>query len=231
VTAPWHGIVPEADLAACGLGPDAAPRQPSVGRRPGLLVVDMTEAFLEERYATAAGPTGWDAVAATRKLLDAARAAGAPVYFTIGYHGELPPPVRGRWRSGAGTAAAVPGAAANRVVDALAPQPGELVVDKQGRPSAFFGTPLAPILVHDGVDTLVVAGVTTSGCVRATVVDAFQNNFHVLVAYECTADRSAISHAVSLFDIHTRYGDVVDLAAARSALAGAREAVPANRGV
>jgi maleamate amidohydrolase len=85
------------------------------------------------------------------------------------------------------------------------------VINKGSKPSGFFGTPLASYLVHAGVDTVIVTGMTTSGCVRATVLDAFQNNFHVIIPHECSADRSQISHKVNLFDMHMKYADVISL--------------------
>ncbi len=82
----------------------------------------------------------------------------------------------------------------------------------KSKPSAFFGTPLASMLTYLGVDTLVVTGMVTSGCVRATVVDAFSHNYRVVVPIECVADRSATSHQVNLFDMDMKYADVLPLA-------------------
>jgi maleamate amidohydrolase len=96
-------------------------------------------------------------------------------------------------------------------VPALAPAEGEIVINKGGKPSGFFGTALASYLIDAGADTVIVTGMTTSGCVRATVLDAFQYNFNVVVPFECAADRSQISHRVSLFDLHMKYADVVSL--------------------
>ena len=94
---------------------------------------------------------------------------------------------------------------------AIAPQPRELVIRKH-KPSAFFGTPLASFLVQLGVDSLLLAGTTTSGCVRATAVDAFSQNYRVAVVEEGCFDRGQASHALSLFDLHAKYADVVSLA-------------------
>jgi nicotinamidase-related amidase len=99
-------------------------------------------------------------------------------------------------------------------------RPTDLVVVKKGA-SAFFGTPVAAALVAQGVDTLVVCGATTSGCVRATVVDAVQNGFHVLVPEPAVGDRAAGPHAANLYDINEKYGDVVDLEDAAAYLASA----------
>jgi nicotinamidase-related amidase len=92
----------------------------------------------------------------------------------------------------------------------VAPLDGDILLPKK-HPSAFFGTPLVSYLINLGIDTLVVAGCSTSGCVRATVVDAFSYNFRVVVPQDCVYDRSAISHAVNLFDMASKYADVAPL--------------------
>ena len=89
----------------------------------------------------------------------------------------------------------------------IAPRPGDVLIPKK-HPSAFFATPLVSHLIDLGVDTLVVTGCTTSGCVRGSVVDAFAYNFRVLVPSDCVYDRSATSHAVNLFDMASKYADV-----------------------
>lgn len=98
---------------------------------------------------------------------------------------------------------------AGQVVPELAPRPGELVVRKN-QASAFFGTNLAPWLVQQGADTVVVAGCTTSGCVRASVVDAISYNFRPIVVRDCVGDRAAAPHAANLFDMGQKYADVLD---------------------
>ena len=97
------------------------------------------------------------------------------------------------------------------IVDEIAPVAGEVVIDKGSKPSGFFGTQLASLLIYEGVDTCIVTGMTTSGCVRATVLDAFQYNFNVVIPHEACADRSQLSHAVSLYDMHMKYADVVSV--------------------
>jgi maleamate amidohydrolase len=95
----------------------------------------------------------------------------------------------------------------------IAPRDGDIVIRKD-KPSVFFGTPLMSYLHELQVDTLLVAGTTTSGCVRATVVDAFSYNFKVVVVEECVFDRGQASHKVNLFDMQAKYADVVPLEAA-----------------
>ena len=90
------------------------------------------------------------------------------------------------------------------------PQPGDVVITKQ-RASAFYGTPLLAHLTRLGIQTVIVCGESTSGCVRASAVDAYSNGFHVVLVEECCFDRSLISHKVNLFDMHHKYADVLHL--------------------
>ena len=96
----------------------------------------------------------------------------------------------------------------NDIVDEIAPAPQDIVVLKQ-KPSGFFGTNMLSYLVLLGCDSVIVTGTTTSGCVRATVLDAFSNNFHVALAEEGCFDRSQSSHAINLCDMNAKYADVV----------------------
>jgi maleamate amidohydrolase len=101
----------------------------------------------------------------------------------------------------------------------IAPDDAAILLPKK-HPSAFFGTPLASYLVDLGVDTLVVTGCTTSGCVRGTVVDGFAFNWRILVPHDAVYDRSATSHAVNLFDMNAKYAEVTDTEAALAQLGG-----------
>lgn len=179
------------------------------GARPAVVVVDFSHGFTDPSYPTGADMTG--PVLATARLLEGARAAGAPVVFTtIAYDpGQVDTLT---WlRKARGMAALTAGSRLVEIDERLDPRPDEHLVVKTGA-SAFFGTGLATYLVSRGVDTLLVTGATTSGCVRATVVDAVQYGFPTLVPQDCVADRAAGPHAASLFDIDEKYGDVVDLA-------------------
>src|SRR5262249_31688459 len=106
----------------------------------------------------------------------------------------------------------------NQIVDEIAPEPEDIVVLKQ-KPSGFFGTNLLSYLVLLGCDSVIVTGTTTSGCVRATVLDAFSNNFRVIVAEEACFDRSQASHAINLCDMQAKYADVVPVEEVRRYLA------------
>jgi nicotinamidase-related amidase len=179
------------------------------GVRPAVVVIDFSYGFTDPAY-----PTGTDMTApvlATVRMLEVAREAGVPIVFTtIAYD---PAQVTGlTWlRKATGMAALTSGSRLVEIDDRLDPRPDEHLVVKTGA-SAFFGTALATYLTSLGVDTVVVAGATTSGCVRATVVDAVQHGFPTLVPRDCVADRAPGPHAANLFDINEKYGDVVDLA-------------------
>jgi maleamate amidohydrolase len=211
---PWVDIIPTGDVDSFKRGFDAMDRAMTAGSSAAVIVVDMTLAFVDSAYPSGHSETGWPAVAANARLLEATRRLGIPVYFTKGYadpeHNALPQE-RGRWKTQGAAARPADVPPGDVIVDDLTPLEDEIVINKGGKPSGFFGTPLASYLVHDGVDTVIVTGMTTSGCVRATVLDAFQYNFNVVIPHECSADRSQISHKVNLFDMHMKYADVVSL--------------------
>lgn len=209
---PWDGVVPAEELATM----DARwGRAQGMGARPALLIVDMTWAFVDDRFPLGHGATGQPCARAIRGLRTVARERGIPVVYSAG----LPsgnPAERGLWKSaGRQPDPGLPDP--NEIVPELAPEAGETVVRKR-RPSAFFGTELASLLIYHGVDTVILTGMVTSGCVRATAVDAFSHNLRVVVPEECVADRIAVSHAVALFDIHMKYGDVLPAAEVAAAL-------------
>src|SRR6185312_10817493 len=161
------------------------------GERPALVVVDLVNGFTDP-----ASPLWCDAdaaVAATARLLDAARAAGARV--AAAFIAKVP-----------ALRTLAPGTPWPLVDARIAPLPGEPVLPKLFA-SAFFGTPLAAMLAAHGTDTVVVCGASTSGCVRATVVDALQHGYRVVVPREAVADRAAGPHEAALFDIDAKYGD------------------------
>jgi maleamate amidohydrolase len=213
--APWDEFVPRAEkerLLAAGFGTAV-----ELGRHPCLLVIDVTLSFLGRRtgqqggpdYPTGCGPEGWARLPAIQRLLDTARESGIPRVLTRGSP-EDAVFVGGaiKLSQGPDTARLVHGAP---FPDELRPRAGEYVLSK-AKASAFFGTPLLTYLHGQGVDTLIVAGTTTSGCVRATVVDGASHGYRVLVAEDACFDRSRFAHAANLFDIQMKYGSVVDSA-------------------
>jgi maleamate amidohydrolase len=200
------------------------------GTRPAIVVVDFSYGFTDPRYPTGADMTG--PVLATARLLESARTCGIPVVFTtIAYDtGQLRSLA---WlKKATGMAALELGSRLVDVDERLAPRTDEHLVVKTGA-SAFFGTALASYLASVRADTVIVTGATTSGCVRATVVDAVQHGYPTLVPRDCVADRASGPHEASLFDMNEKYGDVVDLDDVLAYLhalpgtAGAAHSVPA----
>jgi maleamate amidohydrolase len=181
------------------------------GERPALLVIDLVRAYTEPGGPFLL-PDPAPAVAATGALVDAARAAGRPVLWTVvrytpgladgGLFVRKVPAL-------AAFAADAPGDW-GQIAPPLRPAAGEPVVVKQYA-SAFFGTSLAATLHASAVDTVVVAGVSTSGCVRATATDAVQYGFRPIVVREACADRSTALHEANLADLDAKYADVVTL--------------------
>jgi nicotinamidase-related amidase len=187
------------------------------GSRPAIVVVDLTRGFTEDAFPSGADLT--DVVGATTELIEAGRPAGVPVIFTaIAYSPAEAAGDSVTWLQKAqGMRALLEGSEAVDIDPRLPRRPEDLLVVKKGA-SAFFGTSLAAALTGLGCDTVLVCGATTSGCVRATAVDAVQSGFPVLVPRECVGDRAPGPHEANLFDIQAKYGDVVDLAEAAAYL-------------
>lgn len=199
----------------------------ALGRRPALLLIDLYRQVFGDgpvalevaiqRFPSSCGPAAWAAIDPISSILSAARSAGIPIAHTTG---ETRP------ESQLGGATQRRPDRADRSSEAFAffepflPIEGEYVVPKT-RASAFFGTPLSTWLRMQDVDTLVVVGESTSGCVRASVVDAYSHGFQTLVCEEGVFDRSPLSHQMSLFDIHHKYGTVAHLEEVLEYLAGA----------
>lgn len=179
------------------------------GVRPGVVVVDFSYGFTDPDCHTGADMS--DAVSATVRLLDVARGSGLPVVFTTIAYDPAQRDTLTWLQKATGMRALETGSRLVQIDDRLDPRPEEHLVVKTGA-SAFFGTALSSYLAASRVDTLVVVGATTSGCVRATVVDAVQYGYPVLVPRECVADRAQAPHEANLFDIDQKYGDVVEVA-------------------
>jgi nicotinamidase-related amidase len=166
----------------------------------------MYTAFVDPAYPYSS-PDAPAAVDVIKRLLAQARASGIPVMYSRGDRTKNDAE-RGRWKTKAITSPLMSRPEAYQIVRDLEPLPSESVVVKTA-PSAFHGTNLLSLLVFHNVDTVIVTGTVTSGCVRASVVDAFSDGFRVVVAEDGVYDRSRTSHKVSLWDIYTRYGDIV----------------------
>ncbi|MBR8640533.1 isochorismatase family protein [Streptomyces tuirus] len=187
------------------------------GARPALVVVDVIEGFTGKEgqtlaeaaasYPTACGPAAWQAVPVIRRVVDLADRAWWPVVYTTGLPGggAFGGTVKGD-RGRPVTSMDVPGAV--RIPEAVEPPERALVLAKP-KASAFFDTPLVSYLVRNAVDTVIVVGATTSGCVRATVVDSYSHGFSTFVVEDGCFDRSRLSHGVNLAEMDLKYADVV----------------------
>lgn len=193
---------PERDYERAGLGGQLAP-----GTSPALLLVDPARAYVDPACPLYAGAGAEEAAEAMRELLSIARRAGIPVIVTRvvlrpdGSDGGV------FYRKVPSLRAFVEGSPYGEFIEGLAPRASELTVTKQ-YPSAFFGTALSTYLTSIRIDTLLIAGLTTSGCVRATALDAMQHGFVPVVVEEAVGDRDAGVHAANLFDIRHKIGEV-----------------------
>ena len=189
-----------------------------LGTRPAVLIVDAQEHFVGTKepildsiraYPTSVGLEALAAVAQIVKLLEAARRLQVPILYSMsGFErGEERYDSFSRKRSVQDVTHGVPSIDVPIVAD-IAPRSGEVVIRKR-YPSAFFGTPLISFLHAGGIDTLLLAGFTTGGCVRATCVDAMSYNFNVGIVADGCADRLQIAHEASLLDMDMKYGDVL----------------------
>jgi maleamate amidohydrolase len=198
----WDGLVTTHEQDVYRKAGYGRPR--GFGIRAALLVVDMEYGFTGEapepvldaidKFKDSCGLYAWAAIPYIQRLVGLARETGAPVFFTHGV-----PAV-----------SAGPGSVPDRstsIVDELKPAPGEVVIEK-AVPSAFFGTHLVRHLVGARVDTVIVTGCTTSGCVRATVIDSYSYRFHTVVPIEAVFDRAETPHRVNLFDMAMKYAHV-----------------------
>lgn len=219
---PWDGIIPQSELdiyREAGFGGALA-----LGKRPALLVIDVQYRTVGSRrvpiresmeeYKTSCGEIAWAAVDKIGSLLECFRSRDWPVIYPY-----VAPKIASDYarisEKSPGLMSASP--RGYDFVAEVAPRENELALPKR-HPSAFFGTPLTSYLVDLGVDTLVVTGCATSGCVRGTVVDGFSYNFRVAVPYDAVFDRSQVSHAVNLFDMASKYAEVDSTAAILDAL-------------
>ncbi|MFH1002818.1 MAG: isochorismatase family protein, partial [Chloroflexota bacterium] len=189
------------------------------------LVIDATYIFLGdrpepilksiERFPLSSGESGWQAVHQIAALLPLARQKKVPVIYSVG-----DPSLPKEWikkRSNSGRVNA--GKGGNEVVAEIAPVAGDLVIRKVA-PSIFFSTPLVSVLNPLGIDTLLFCGGVTSGCVRASVVDAASYGYKAAVIEEGTFDRGEVSHKVNLFDLNAKYANVMSAAEVRDYLNG-----------
>lgn len=211
----WRDVVP-ADVLSL-----YAPyrRDLFVGPRAALIAIDLYElayqggplpiAEVSKTYPSSCGIHAHAAIPPTQRLFAAARAAGLPVFYSTSDIRPDASPGRVKATNRRGTPRTP------EVFDIrpeFRPEPGDTVIRKQ-RASAFFGTPLMAHLTQLGVRTAIIIGESTSGCVRASAVDAYSHGLHVVLVEECCFDRSELSHKVNLFDLHHKYADVMHIGA------------------
>ena len=196
----------------------------TLGRRPAVLVVDFSCGFTDPECALGSDLTAQ--VEATRRLLDAAREKGLPViYTTIGFEPSLKD--GGLWMQKVPALGVLQvGSTWVDIDPRLGPREDETVILKKGA-SSFFGTNLASVLISQAVDSVILCGATTSGCIRATAIDLLQYGYPTLVPRECVGDRAQAPHDANLFDIQAKYADVVSLDEALAYLESAPTAVGA----
>ncbi len=230
----WDDFITERDKAvfvASGFGAHGG-----FGKRPALLIIDVSYGFAGDRpepilesikrWSNSCGAESWDAIAVIARLAAAFRGKRMPVIYTTGENRPDGWDV-GSWAwKNTRTDESLPKPSnaldANAIVAEIAPQPQDLMVLKQ-KPSGFFGSNLQSYLQLLGADSVIVTGTTTSGCVRATVLDAFSLNYHVTVVEDGCFDRAQASHAVNLLDMHAKYADVIPSSAVLDYIGGLAE--------
>lgn len=215
----WDAFLTEKDkkvLDQAGYG-----RRVGFGERPALFIIDVQYNFCGDdpdqaeeealaQYRTYCGKAGWKAVPHIERLMTLARDKNIPIFYT---QSERRADMRdngvqtGKSHRGA-EKTSTEGTHATQTVAPIAPRPQDMLIGKR-MPSAFFGTPFMSYLNHLDVDSLILTGCSTSGCLRATAVDAFSYNFKVTIPEETTFDRFDASHAVNLFDLNCKYADVI----------------------
>jgi isochorismate hydrolase len=207
----WRDVVPEADmkLYACYA------RETFVGPNPAVLAIDLYKLVyaggahspyeLNDAFPNSCGVYAHNAIEPTRRLFAGARRAGLPIFYCT-------QDVRKNDRPSGAMSTRRQNVRQRRedyeIFDAFTPEAQDVVIYKQ-RASAFQGTPLLSHLNLLGIRSLILFGESTSGCVRASAVDAYSNGFHVTLVEECTFDRAELTHKVNLFDLHHKYVDVM----------------------
>ncbi len=211
----WMKVIPESEFTIYKNAGLLGKLEP--GKKAALILTDLTMSScgsegntLEEaqkEHPLACGPVAWETMPRISRLIEVFRAKGLPLVYT---HADLPKQLM-----------AGPAAKTKRDIskddpkmgefpDIVAPKDGDFILPKT-KASAFFQTPLNAFLVRNNVDTVVICGVATSGCIRATALDAFSNGYKTFVVDDCCFDRSYFAHCTNLFDINAKYGSVISL--------------------
>ena len=206
----WKDIVTPEILSTY----DCYMRDTYIGTRPALLAIDLYNLVYKggpqpphmttPDFPNTCGVYAHDAIGPTKKLIASCRAAGIPIYYVTAVYSpnRVQSTKRGKPMQSVESDF--------DIYEAFTPEPEDVVFRKE-RASAFFGTPLVAHLNQREINSLIVCGESTSGCVRASVVEAYSYGFHISIAEECVFDRSELSHKVNLFDMHHKYADVMKL--------------------
>jgi len=207
----WKDVIPEADLRLYA----GWRRETFVGARPALLAIDLYDLAyrggprppieINDQFPNTCGIFAYRAIEPTKRLIAAARRAGIPIFFCTQETRANNRPV-GAVSTKNQRARPEPDAYA--IFHEFQIEPADILITKQ-RASIFQGTPLSSHLTLLDVSSVIVCGESTSGCVRASAVDAYSAGFHVTIAEECTYDRAELTHKVNLFDLHHKYADVM----------------------
>ncbi len=218
----WKDVVPEADMRLYR----RFRRETFVGPAPAMLAIDLYNAVykggprppseIDDEFPNTCGIFAHQAIEPTKRLFAAARAAQLPVFYCTQDRraNNRPPGAVSTRRQGR-----APEVEDHAIHEAFTPHANDVVIHKQ-RASVFQGTPILSHLQLLGLRSLIVCGESTSGCVRASVVDAYSAGFHVTLVEECTFDRAELTHKVNLFDLHHKYVDVMHLDEVEAHLAG-----------
>ncbi|MDO9440247.1 MAG: isochorismatase family protein [Beijerinckiaceae bacterium] len=224
----WDPYLTQSDKDHLARTPD---KRVGFGSKPALLLVDLYRAVFGDKpeplleaiktWPSSCGMAGWTALPHIQRVLESARKAGIPVVHItllsesgmLGWFDAAHRASGGRGPGPSDEAGLDRKRRSADIIDEVRPLPGEIVL-KKAAPSAFWGTPLAGHLTFHGIDTLIVCGEATSGCVRASVVDAASHRYRVQVVEEGVFDRHEATHALNLFDLHQKYADVIPADAA-----------------
>lgn len=221
----WDRYLTEQDKQALARSPRAPRDLNSICTRPALVLVDFFRGVFGDRpqelieaidtWPNSCGLVAWEAIAPTQRLLALCRAIGMPIIHTTGMvngtvQGQHARPKPDATKSDEREPRWIAPEIRYEIIPEVAPVDGETVINKISS-SAFWGTPLLGHLIKNRVDTLIICGESTSGCVRATVVDADQYQFNVVVVEDCTFDRHEATHAMNLFDMHRKFAEVLSL--------------------
>lgn len=198
----YSSVIPQSDLEAYRKG--GFGKRMGFGKKPCVLVIDMTYGFVDPKNPLAHGSMGYRAVDNLKPLLDSARRHDVKIVYTTGLNNISNGQPIGISRK----VIVNQEPKENEIIEEIKPQPTDIVVPKKTL-ALPFGTTILTFFTRNNIDTLIVTGATTSGCVRGTVVEAASYDYFVIVPEECVADRAEVPHIVNLFDMEMKYADVL----------------------